>query len=91
MHDHRFIVSRDLLTFSFFAVRFHDHSDYEGFDFSDYCNGPYAEYPLKTSSSGYTGGSPGADRVVYDSDDGTFCGAITHTGASGTNFVQCNY
>lgn len=48
-----------------------------GFDFSDYCNGPYKEYPLKTSSSGYTGGSPGADRVVYDSNDGTFCGAVS--------------
>ncbi|GAC96152.1 guanyl-specific ribonuclease [Pseudozyma hubeiensis SY62] len=69
----------------------HTYNNYEGFDFSDYCDGPYKEYPLKTSSSGYTGGSPGADRVVYDSNDGTFCGAITHTGASGNNFVQCDY
>lgn len=55
----------------------HTYNDYEGFDFSDYCDGPYKEYPLKTSSSGYTGGSPGADRVVYDSNDGTFCGAVS--------------
>ena len=55
----------------------HTYNNYEGFDFSEYCNGPYKEYPLKTSSSGYTGGSPGADRVVYDSNDGTFCGAVS--------------
>ncbi|KAI3480823.1 hypothetical protein L1887_57090 [Cichorium endivia] len=55
----------------------HTYNNYEGFDFSDYCDGPYKEYPLKTSSTGYTGGSPGADRVVYDSNDGTFCGAVS--------------
>lgn len=55
----------------------HTYNNYEGFDFSNYCNGPYKEYPLKTSSSGYTGGSPGADRVVYDANDGTFCGAVS--------------
>ncbi|PWZ00459.1 guanyl-specific ribonuclease U1 [Testicularia cyperi] len=69
----------------------HTYNNYEGFDFSDYCNGPYQEFPLVTSSSGYTGGSPGPDRVIYDSNDRTFCGAITHTGASGNNFVGCSY
>lgn len=41
----------------------------------------------------YDGGSPGADRVVIGSYDGTnanFCGVITHDGASSTNgFVGC--
>lgn len=55
----------------------HTYNNYEGFDFSSFCDGPYKEYPLKATSSGYTGGSPGADRVVYDSDDGTFCGAVS--------------
>jgi len=36
----------------------------------------------------YTGGSPGADRVVFDGA-GAFDLLITHTGASGNNFVAC--
>lgn len=48
-----------------------------GFDFSDYCDGPYAEYPLSTKSGGYTGGSPGADRVIYDTNDNSYCGAVS--------------
>jgi hypothetical protein len=34
-------------------------------------------------------GSPGADRVVFN-EDGEYAGAITHTGASGNNFVGCS-
>ncbi|KAL9936887.1 hypothetical protein V8E36_004122 [Tilletia maclaganii] len=68
----------------------HTYNDYEGFDFSDYCSdSTYSEYPL--TRSGYTGGSPGADRVIVGQQSGTFCGAITHTGASGNNFVGCDY
>lgn len=33
-----------------------------GFDFP--VNGPYQEFPIRTSGV-YTGGSPGADRVVF--------------------------
>lgn len=56
----------------------HQYNNYEGFDFSDYCpSGTFQEYPLKTSSSGYTGGSPGADRVVYSTQTGYFCGAVS--------------
>ncbi|PWN48448.1 ribonuclease-domain-containing protein [Violaceomyces palustris] len=70
----------------------HTYNDYEGFDFSDYCSDTaWKEYPLSTASGGYTGGSPGADRVIYGTSSGKFCGAITHTGASGNNFVQCYY
>ena len=36
-------------------------------------SGEFFEYPLKKNSV-YTGGSPGADRVIYD-EDGDFCGA----------------
>lgn len=34
-------------------------------------------------------GSPGADRVVFNSN-GEYAGAITHTGASGNDFVGCS-
>ncbi|KAK0539396.1 hypothetical protein OC835_001145 [Tilletia horrida] len=69
----------------------HQYNDYEGFDFSYYCSdSSYYEYPL--TSNGYTGGSPGADRVIVGQQSGSFCGAITHTGASSYNgFVQCDY
>jgi hypothetical protein len=34
-------------------------------------------------------GSPGADRVVINKS-GAHAGEITHTGASGNNFVACD-
>ncbi|KAI0835609.1 ribonuclease-domain-containing protein [Hypoxylon sp. FL0890] len=64
----------------------HQYNDYEGFTFPD--SGPYYEFPILSSFEVYTGGSPGADRVVF-TGDGTYQGAITHTGASGNNFVEC--
>ncbi|EPQ32425.1 uncharacterized protein PFL1_00621 [Pseudozyma flocculosa PF-1] len=70
----------------------HTYNNYEGFDFSDYCSsGPFEEFPLVKSSYGYTGGSPGPDRVIYNPNTGRFCGAITHTGASNNAFVGCRY
>ena len=36
-----------------------------------------------------TAGSPGADRVVFTAS-GQRAGEITHTGASGNNFVACS-
>ncbi|EPT04056.1 hypothetical protein FOMPIDRAFT_1028379 [Fomitopsis schrenkii] len=66
----------------------HQYHDYEGFDFPA-CSGTFYEYPLEDGDA-YYGGSPGADRVIYD-DNGYFCGCITHTGASEDNgFVQCS-
>lgn len=44
---------------------------FQGFDFSS-CSGTYYEYPLEQGEA-YDGGSPGADRVIYD-DSGDFCG-----------------
>ncbi|KAK7975619.1 poly(ADP-ribose) polymerase and DNA-Ligase zn-finger domain-containing protein, partial [Apiospora arundinis] len=64
----------------------HTYNNYEGFNFR--VDGPYQEFPIKTNGL-YTGGSPGADRVIIN----TSCeeaGQITHTGASGNNFVGCS-
>ncbi|KAI3317170.1 ribonuclease-domain-containing protein [Xylariaceae sp. AK1471] len=64
----------------------HTYNNYEGFSFK--VAGPYLEFPMLKSGV-YTGGSPGADRVIIN----TACklaGEITHTGASGNNFVGCS-
>ncbi|KAH8888914.1 ribonuclease-domain-containing protein [Thozetella sp. PMI_491] len=64
----------------------HTFNNNEGFSFA--VSGPYQEFPILSSGSLYTGGSPGADRVVIN----TSCkqaGTITHTGASGNAFVKC--
>ncbi|KAL1951457.1 hypothetical protein VTO73DRAFT_606 [Trametes versicolor] len=66
----------------------HQYHDYEGFSFPS-CRGEFFEFPLKHSSV-YTGGSPGADRVIYD-ESGDFCACLTHSGASGNNFVECSF
>ncbi|TFY78334.1 hypothetical protein EWM64_g5679 [Hericium alpestre] len=67
----------------------HQYHDYEGFSFPS-CKGEFFEYPIERSGV-YTGGSPGADRVIYDKDD-DFCACLTHTGASSEDgFVECNF
>ncbi|KZT30751.1 ribonuclease T1 [Neolentinus lepideus HHB14362 ss-1] len=65
----------------------HQYKDYEGFSFS--CSGTFYEYPLERHST-YDGGSPGADRVIYN-DDGDFCACLTHTGASNDDFKECSF
>ncbi|KAJ8123188.1 hypothetical protein ONZ43_g802 [Nemania bipapillata] len=64
----------------------HKYNNYEGFDFPD--PGPWFEFPILSSDKVYTGGSPGADRVVFNAD-GNLQDTITHTGASGNDFVEC--
>ncbi|KAL7892809.1 Ribonuclease/ribotoxin [Trichoderma sp. TUCIM 5745] len=64
----------------------HQYNDYEGFNFPT--SAPWYEFPILNSFDVYTGGSPGADRVIFDSD-GNFDSVITHTGASGDDFVAC--
>lgn len=64
----------------------HTYNNYEGFDFP--VTGPYQEYPVLNSYQVYDGGSPGADRVIFNTQ-GTYAGTITHTGASGDDFVAC--
>ncbi|OHW97331.1 guanyl-specific ribonuclease th1 [Colletotrichum incanum] len=63
----------------------HRYNNYEGFNFD--VSGPWYEFPIRTSGV-YTGGSPGADRVVINASCGQ-AGQITHTGASGNAFVGC--
>ncbi|KAI1313174.1 Ribonuclease/ribotoxin [Xylaria venustula] len=64
----------------------HTYNNYEGFSFP--VAGPYLEFPL-LSSGVFTGGSPGADRVIINTS-AKLAGAITHTGASGNDFVGCS-
>ncbi|KAI2615509.1 hypothetical protein GGR54DRAFT_642271 [Hypoxylon sp. NC1633] len=64
----------------------HEYEDREGFDFPG--PSPYYEFPILSSFKVYSGGAPGADRVVFNSA-GDYQGSITHTGASGDNFVAC--
>ncbi|KAI0514333.1 Ribonuclease/ribotoxin [Xylaria bambusicola] len=64
----------------------HTYNNFEGFSFP--ISGPYLEFPM-LSSGVYTGGSPGADRVIINTSC-KLAGAITHTGASGNNFVGCS-
>lgn len=64
----------------------HTYNNYEGFDFN--VTGPYQEYPVMSDFKAYDGGSPGADRVVFNTK-GTLVGTVTHTGASGNDFVEC--
>ncbi|KAH9898163.1 ribonuclease T1 [Cubamyces lactineus] len=66
----------------------HQYHDYEGFSFPS-CSGTFYEYPLEHDRV-YEGGSPGADRVIYDSD-GDFCACLTHTGASDDDFLECDF
>ncbi|CAG7964165.1 unnamed protein product [Penicillium olsonii] len=65
----------------------HVYHNYEGFDFS--VSGTYYEFPILKSGSVYSGGSPGADRVIFSTSN-QLAGVITHTGASGNNFVECS-
>ena len=66
----------------------HIYHDYEGFDLS--APGPWYEFPILASGQEYSGGSPGADRVIIN-DNCDLAGVLTHTGASGNNFKECSY
>ncbi|KAI0715366.1 Ribonuclease/ribotoxin [Earliella scabrosa] len=66
----------------------HQYHNFEGFSFPS-CSGEFFEFPLQHNRV-YTGGSPGADRVIYDTR-GRFCACLTHTGAGGNNFLECDF
>ncbi|KAK0392641.1 hypothetical protein NLU13_2136 [Sarocladium strictum] len=66
----------------------HQYNDYEGFSFNG-VSGPYQEFPILASGRIYSGGSPGPDRVII-TEDCQQAGVITHTGASGNDFVACS-
>ncbi|KAH0527278.1 hypothetical protein TsFJ059_002298 [Trichoderma semiorbis] len=65
----------------------HVYNNYEGFRFKGLSK-PFYEFPILSSGKAYTGGSPGADRVVINGQC-SIAGIITHTGASGNAFVAC--
>ncbi|KAK4077790.1 uncharacterized protein Triagg1_3484 [Trichoderma aggressivum f. europaeum] len=65
----------------------HQYNNYEGFRFKGLSK-PFYEFPILSSGKTYTGGSPGADRVVIHGQC-SIAGIITHTGASGNAFVAC--
>lgn len=65
----------------------HLYHNYEGFDFG--VPGPYQEYPIMSDFDAYEGGSPGADRVIFNTK-GALAGTVTHTGASGNDFIECD-
>lgn len=70
----------------------HQYNDYEGFEFE--CSAPYLEFPIEQGGT-YSGGSPGANRVVIgtvSSDDSSaqYCAVITHDGESNNNFAECS-
>ncbi|KAJ7794030.1 Ribonuclease/ribotoxin [Mycena olivaceomarginata] len=55
-----------------------------------FCSGSsFLEYPILPGGVAYSGGSPGADRVVFTTS-GTYCVVITHTGAATEDgFMSC--
>lgn len=64
----------------------HAENNYENLPFA--VSGPYQEFPILSSYQVYNGGSPGPDRVVFNTQ-GEFAALVTHTGASGNDFVSC--
>ncbi|KAK8117752.1 uncharacterized protein PG998_006033 [Apiospora kogelbergensis] len=64
----------------------HQYKNFEKFDFPSAA--PWYEFPILSSAKVYTGGSPGADRVIFD-NKGTLDSLITHSGAKGNSFVNC--
>lgn len=69
------------------STNWNRYNDYEGFSFP--VAGPYYEFPILSSHEVYSGGSPGADRVIFN-DNGNLAGLVTHQGASGNDFLQCS-
>ncbi|KJZ77270.1 Guanyl-specific ribonuclease F1 [Hirsutella minnesotensis 3608] len=66
----------------------HEYRNFEGFAFRG-LEGPFYEFPILSSKRVYSGGRPGPDRVIV-TEDCQQAGQLTHTGASGNNFVGCS-
>ncbi|KAK0435219.1 Ribonuclease/ribotoxin, partial [Armillaria borealis] len=66
----------------------HQFKNYEGLPMGPGCAGTRYEFPILTRGL-YNGGSPGADRVIFD-HNGHYCALNTHTGAPNRNgFLLC--
>ncbi|TWU72085.1 hypothetical protein ED733_003966 [Metarhizium rileyi] len=65
----------------------HQYKNLEGFKLTG--NAPYYEFPILSNGQVYSGAAPGPDRVIITKDCKQ-AGVITHTGASGNNFVTCD-
>lgn len=65
----------------------HVYNNYEDIDFP--VEPTYYEFPILTSHKTYSGGSPGADRVVFN-DNNELAGLLTHSGSSGNGFSACS-
>ena len=64
----------------------HKYNNYEDIDFP--VPPTYYEFPILSSGKTYSGGSPGADRVIFNEED-ELAGLITHSGADGNGFEAC--
>ncbi|EJT50417.1 extracellular guanyl-specific ribonuclease [Trichosporon asahii var. asahii CBS 2479] len=65
----------------------HQYNNREGFDFET--EGPWYEFPIMRGFNVYAGGSPGADRVIFN-EQGEFTAVITHSGEDNNNFGACS-
>ncbi|CCO33766.1 putative RING finger protein C6B12,07c [Rhizoctonia solani AG-1 IB] len=64
----------------------------EGFTYPSGCTVTRYEFPIFRNKI-YTGGDPSVDRVIIGHVSGSSaysCGVLTHQGASGNNFLQCD-
>ncbi|CAE6513373.1 unnamed protein product [Rhizoctonia solani] len=64
----------------------------EGFTYPSGCTVTRYEFPIFKNKI-YTGGDPSVDRVIIGHVSGSSaysCGVLTHQGASGNNFLQCD-
>ena len=67
----------------------HRYNNYEGFDFDT--SGPWYEFPILAGGRVFDGStSPGADRVVINGGC-AITALLTHSGAGGNAFLECDY
>ncbi|OAQ70958.1 general substrate transporter [Pochonia chlamydosporia 170] len=65
----------------------HEYKNFEKIKLTG--SAPWYEFPVLSNGQVYNGAAPGPDRVIITKDCKQ-AGAITHTGASGNNFVTCD-
>ncbi|KAK2609084.1 hypothetical protein QQS21_002311 [Conoideocrella luteorostrata] len=66
----------------------HQYKNLEKFKLSG-LTGPFYEFPILSNGQVYSGGSPGADRIIT-TQDCKQAGVLTHQGASGNAFRECS-